>query len=212
MFVATPWSKRGMAINERAPARYVVGGVVRGDLKVVDDAGLIAVNQFTQKPPVESGQLVLLLPGVDVPLPRARSRDPKPRVLKVAAAQGEVAIGGQDLAHPGAVGSDHLLGVDLEAHLAHRLDDEVHPLLPGAGVTFQNARGGVHWCCSGDRGRRPAPPTRITRVKPTRAPLDYRGRASPPLRIPAEIGAVYLSPRGWPPTVSTGCFERGEKR
>ena len=47
----------------------LVRGVVRGDLKVVDDAGLIAVNQFAQKASVESGELVFLLPGVDVARP-----------------------------------------------------------------------------------------------------------------------------------------------
>ena len=117
--------------HERALAGQVLGRRVVGvDDQVVDDPRLVAVDQLAQQAALEEGEAVLLLPGVDLVLPQARSRDAVAGRLEVAAAQRDGAVDRHELAHPRAVGADHRLRVGLAAHLAHGLDDRRQPTSP----------------------------------------------------------------------------------
>ena len=97
---------------------------------VVDQAGLVAVDQVGQEPPENSGSRSFCFQGSIVSVQVLERVIRYSGVLEPAAAQREPAGGRHPLAHPRAVCLHHLHGIVLQAHLAHRFDDGRQPLLP----------------------------------------------------------------------------------
>jgi len=98
--------------DERTHAVEVFsGGVVVRDDDVVDEARLVAVDQIAEQSAVEQRELGLVLPRVDLTLPRAGAGDAIPRLLEPPPADGDGAVVMRQFRHPGRVGADHRLGI-----------------------------------------------------------------------------------------------------
>ena len=126
--------------HQRALTGKVLGArIVWCDLEIVDDPRLVAVDEFAEQSALENRQAVLLFPRVDLFGPRAAAGNAIFRRTQPAAAERHAAIDRQQVATPLPIHADHRLGIGLVAHVAHRLDDQRHPVLPLA-LTIKDAR------------------------------------------------------------------------
>ena len=119
--------------DDDAHARQVfVGRVVLGDIDLGQIGRLALHDEVHEQARFVDGQLVLVLPRIEVGLPFRGPRNLVARSVETPPTQGDIRLHGQVGAHPVAVELDHLLRIGLLGELPHEQRDLTQACLPVA--------------------------------------------------------------------------------